>query len=129
MNIRLLNKGDIILIVCIGLIAGLIVAWNTFSSASGNSHMTAEITRDGKLIKKIDLNEVKNPEYISFNEGIEQVILAEKGRIRFSESECRDNICVKSGWLTKTGDKAVCMPSKTVITIVGDHKQIDSISY
>lgn len=129
MNIRMLKKGDLILIVCIGIIAGLILAWNTFSSASSSHHITAVITQDGKVIKTIALNTVKNPEYVYLNKGIKQVILAEKGRIRFSESECRDKICVKTGWLTKTGDKAVCMPSKTVITIVGDSKQIDSISY
>lgn len=129
MSMRMLKKGDIILIVFIGIIAGLVLAWNTFSSASDSSQITAVITQDGKLIKKIKLNDVKNSEYVYLNEGIKQVILAEKGRIRFSESECRDKICVKAGWLTKTGDKAVCMPAKTVITIVGDNKQIDSISY
>jgi len=129
MNIRMLKKGDLILIVCIAILAGLVLAWNTFLSASGSDHLTAVITQDGKVIKSINLNAVKNPEYVYINKGIKQVIVAEKGRIRFTESDCPDKICVKTGWLTKIGHKAVCMPSKTVITIVGDSKQIDSISY
>ncbi|MFZ3132979.1 MAG: NusG domain II-containing protein [Desulfosporosinus sp.] len=129
MNIRMLKKGDLVLIVCIVIIAGLILAWNTFSSSSSSDDITAVITQDGKVIKTIYLSDVKNPEYVNINTGIKQVILAEKGRIRFLESECPDKICVKTGWLTRTGHKAVCMPSKTIITIVGDHKDIDSITY
>jgi Uncharacterized protein conserved in bacteria len=129
MNIRILKKGDIILILCIALIAGLIFFLNNSSSAIDSNHLTAEVVRDGKLIRSIDLNEVENPEYITFNEGIKQVILVEKGRIRFLESDCQDEICVNAGWLTKIGDKAVCIPAKTTLTIVGDPKQIDGISF
>ncbi len=129
MNIPMLKKGDLILIVCIGIIAGLILAWNTFSSASSSDPITAVITQDRTVLKTINLHAVEKPEYIYLNQGINQVILAEKGRIRFTESDCRDKICVKTGWLTKTGDKAVCIPSKTVITIMGDNQQIDSIAY
>lgn len=129
MNIRILKKGDIILILCIAIIAGLIFIVNNFTSANNSDHLIAEVVRDGKLIKSIDLNEVKNPEYITFDEGIRQVILVEKGRIRFLESDCRDKICVNGGWLTKPGEKAVCIPSKTTVTIVGDRKQIDGISF
>jgi len=125
----MLKKGDLILIVCIGILAGLILAWNKFPSASDSAPLIAVITQDGTVIKTIDLQAIEKPEYIYLNQGISQVILAEKRRIGFSESECRDKICVKTGWLTKTGDRAVCMPSKTVITILGDNQQIDSIAY
>ncbi len=130
MNIRWLKKGDLILIVSIGIMASVVIACNTFSSTSSSNHITAVITQDGKVIKSIDLSALNNPETVSLDYlGIKQVITAEKGKIRFSESECRDKICIKFGWLTKTGDNAVCMPAKTVITIVGDNKQLDSISY
>lgn len=129
MNIRWLKKGDLILIVCILVIAGLVLAWNTILAASNNEYLIAVITQDGKTITKIDLSVVKKPEYVYINTGIKQVILAEKARIRFLESECPDKICLRTGWLTKAGHKAVCVPSKTMITIVGDSKQIDSISY
>jgi hypothetical protein len=129
MNIRLLKKGDIILILCIAIIAGLVFIVNNYASAIDGSDLTAEIVRDGKLIKSIDLNKVDNPEYITFDEGLEQVILVEKGRIRFLESDCRDKICVNAGWLTKAGERAVCLPAKTTITIIGDRKQTDSNTF
>ncbi|SPF38714.1 conserved exported hypothetical protein [Candidatus Desulfosporosinus infrequens] len=129
MNIRMFKKADLILIVGLVLLSGLILAWNTFSTSSKGGPVTAVITQNGTVLKTIDLASVQNPESLDVSQGFHQVILVEKGRICFSESDCRDKICVKSGWLTKIGDKAVCMPSKTVITLIGDHQEIDSIAY
>lgn len=130
MNIRLLKKGDLILIVCIAIIATLALAWNTFSVANSTGHITAVISQDGKILKSIKLNAVNSPEYVTINNhGIKQVIVVEKGKIKFTESDCPDKICVEAGWLTKTGDRSVCLPSKTLITIIGDDKQLDSTSY
>lgn len=128
MNTPMFKTGDKILIVSIAVIAILFWAWNAFS-VSPAGQLTAVITQNGNVIKQINLNGLNNSESVYINEPIKQVILAEKGRIRFLESDCPNQICVKTGWLTKSGDRAVCMPSKVVITIVGDTKQVDSISY
>jgi hypothetical protein len=123
------KRGDIVLIAGIAAIALLLMAWNTFR-AGPDRQITAVITRNGSIIRQIDLNDLKKPEYIYLNQGIKQVILAEKGRIRFLKSDCPNKICVKTGWLTKAGDKAVCVPSKVVITVVGDNnKKVDVFSY
>ncbi|HWP97139.1 MAG TPA: NusG domain II-containing protein [Syntrophomonadaceae bacterium] len=128
MSTRMFKTGDKILIVSIAAIAVLFMAWNTFV-VSHDQQITAVITQNGNVIKQINLNDLKNPESIYINEPIKQVIIAEKGRIRFLESDCPNQICVKTGWLTKSGDRAVCLPSKVVITIVGGNKEVDSVSY
>ncbi len=128
MNTRIFKTGDTILIASIAVVALLIMAWNIFGVNDG-SQITAVITQNGNLIKQINLNDLKDSEPVYINEPIKQVILAEKGRIRFLESDCPNQICVKTGWLSKPGDRAICMPSKVVITIVGGDKQVDSVSY
>lgn len=128
MNTPIFKRGDIVLIVSLAVIAAVLMAWNTCGIAPGRQ-VTAIITQDGKLIKKINLSELRDPEYVYIDKPVKQVILAEKGRIRFLKSDCPNKICVKTGWLTKAGNKAICMPSRVVITIVGDHKQVDSVSY
>ena len=128
MNTRIFKTGDKILIISIAVIAVLLLVCNTFG-VSPDKQITAVITQNGNLIRKINLNDLKDSESVYINEPIKQVILAEKGRIRFLESDCPNQICVKTGWLTKAGDRAVCMPSKVVITIVGGDKQVDSVSY
>lgn len=105
------------------------MAWNAYGPASSR-HLTAVITHKSNLVQKIDLSDLNKPVYIDLNEeGIHQVIRAEKGRIRFSESDCPNKTCVKTGWLTRPGAKAVCIPSRVVITIIGDNKQVDILAY
>ncbi|MEQ8176441.1 MAG: NusG domain II-containing protein [Syntrophomonadaceae bacterium] len=128
MNIRTFKTGDIILIVSIAVIAVLFFAWSNYRVAPG-AQLKAVITQDGKLIKSINLSALQASESVYINEPLKQVIVAEKGRIRFITSTCPNQTCVKTGWLTKPGDRAVCIPSKVIITIVGDNEQIDTFSY
>lgn len=125
----MLKKGDWGLIIGIGILLCLLIAWNGYHQPNDSSKKTAIIIQAGKIIQTINLNELSQAKYIRLNQGIRVVILAEKGRIRFLNSGCRDKICVRSGWLTKNGDKAVCMPSKTVIMIQSGEQPTDSISY
>jgi hypothetical protein len=120
--------GDKILIVVIAAIVAVFMTWNAFA-VSPDKKITAVITQDGKLIRQINLNDINTPEYIKLNEGYNQIILAEKGRIRFLDSDCTNQTCVKTGWLIKPGDKAVCIPSKAVIAITGNNKEVDIFSY
>lgn len=128
MNIRMFKKGDLILIIFLTVIAVAFLAGNALMPSFG-TQLTAVITQDGQTIREIKLTELQNPETIMIQGSFHQVIQAEEGRIRFLESDCPDEICVQMGWLTKPGDKAVCLPSKVVIKIVGDNDQVDSIAY
>lgn len=123
------KSGDKILIVGLIIIAAFLMAWNTVG-ANSSRHLTAVITQNSNLVKKINLTNLNKPVYIDLNEeGVHQVIQAEKGRIRFLESDCPHKTCVKTGWLTKPGDKAVCIPSRVIIAIVGDNKKVDVLAY
>lgn len=128
MNTRTFKTGDIVLIASIVAIAVLFFAWNNHRIIPGQQ-LKAVITKDGNLIKQINLSDLQASESINIDQPLKQVILAEKGRIRFLTSECPNKTCVKTGWLEKPGDRAVCIPSKVVITIVGDNDQIDTFSY
>lgn len=125
---RRFKKGDIILVL-IGIIALIPLLWSYFGSVNNPSdNLIATVTRDGKLVTKVDLNKVQEPQYINLEDGIKLTILAEKGRIRVLDADCPDKICVKAGWLVKPGDRAVCMPSKTIVMIEGEGKMISLLA-
>jgi len=128
MNTRIFKTGDIILIVAVVAIAAVFFAWNNYRTASGQP-LKALITQNGCLIKEIDLSKLQAAEAINIDAPVKQVILAEKGRIRFLTSDCPNQTCVKTGWLKKPGARAVCIPSQVVITIAGSNEQIDTFSY
>jgi hypothetical protein len=116
---RSLKKGDVILVLVVAIVAIVPLLWGYFKSNQVNpsDSLIAVITRDGKKMAEIDLNKVQEPQYFHYDDGIEVTIIAEHGQIRFQEAACPDKICVKTGILTKPGDRAVCLPSKTIVTI------------
>ena len=114
-----MKKGDILLITLIGLIGVVSLLW-MFWSRSQATALTAVVNRDGKVLYEIDLNSVEETSYITIDKGLEVVLQVEKGRIHFLEADCPDKICIKAGWLTKPGDQAVCLPSKTIVRIEGN---------
>lgn len=122
------KTGDKILIAGVIIIIALILGRNYLGNGD-ETQLNAIITKDGQIIKQIELNGQKEPAYIYLDEGFHQVILVEKGRIRFIESDCPEQTCVKTGWLSQKGDKAVCVPARTVITIEGDHQRVDTLAY
>lgn len=120
---RKLKKGDIILLLIgvIILISLLGIYINDVSKqGKQKDSLIAVITRDGKQMAEIDLNKIQEPQYFKYEDGIDVTILAEKGSIKFLEADCPDKICIKTGTLTKPGDRAICMPSKTIIKIKDD---------
>ncbi|OEF98165.1 NusG domain II-containing protein [Desulfuribacillus alkaliarsenatis] len=120
-KIAKLKRGDFIMLLFAGIVAGALFVW-TWSTdwvrrSAADNRLMAKIERDGKKVAEIDLNEITETQYIEFDEGIKVTIEAEPGRIRFLHSDCPDQICVMTGWLTREGHIAVCLPSKTVVSI------------
>lgn len=123
MNLKFIKKGDIIIIAVILLAAAVF----TFRSNSKTESVQAVITVDGETVKTVDLSNIK--EKITFIPATDPrvVITAENGEIRFESAECEDKLCVACGNLSKHGDTAVCLPSKTVITVTGS--DVDAVVY
>jgi len=113
-----IKRGDFIMLILAGLVGIGLFLWRFFDrKAKPAGERVAIINRNGKEVARIDLDRVKETEYISFEDGIELTIEVEPGKIRFLESKCPDQICVYTGWLSEQGDTAACLPAKTIVTI------------
>jgi len=125
----MLKKGDMILVIVLivavfASFAGLRLFRNT-----GSTTKIAVITQNGKVVRKINLDKVQGSERIQISGEYDEVILAEKGRIRFESANCPDRVCVKTGWLSQKGDAAVCLPNRTIIKIEGEKENVDGVAY
>lgn len=49
-------------------------------------------------------------------------------KLRFIESDCRDKICIKTGFISKCGDVAICIPNKVALQIKCQENNFDAIS-
>ncbi len=123
MNIKFLRKGDIAVIGIIILVAAVFALWSNSKSES----VQAVITVDGEVIQTVDLDNVKEKITVIPGTSPRVVITAENGEIRFEQAECEDKLCIACGSLSKHGDTAVCLPSKTVITVTGS--DVDAVVY
>ena len=122
MNIKLFKKGDIAVIAVIIAVAGFFSLWQSLS----DEKLTAVVTVDGEIVETVDLSKEENriirPET---DPAVE--IAVENGKIYFKSAECTDRLCVSCGKLEKKGDTAVCLPSKTVVTVIGS--DVDAVTY
>ncbi len=124
MKNKLLRKWDIIIIVLVILGSSLaLYSRNT----SADDKLVAVITVNGEEAERINLDSVRERTVFSPETTPKVFIVAEKGCIFFESAECKDKICVSSGKLTKKGDTAVCLPAKTVVSIIGAN--VDAVTW
>ena len=80
---------------------------------------TARITRDGMLLEEIALEKVDEPYSFTLEDGSgSNTVQVEKGRIRISEADCPDQVCVNQGWISGGAVPIVCLPHRLMIEIV-----------
>lgn len=81
---------------------------------------TARVYQDGVCIRSIDLFQVEEPYTFTVEwEGGYNTIEVERGRIRVSEADCPDHICVRRGWVSDSAALIACLPHRLVIQLEG----------
>ena len=124
---RFIKKADIILIVLLLLVCAVLLIPKHFRKAQAK----AVIYKDGRVVKEIDLSSVREPYDFDLDCTPKATLRVENGCIYYSHAECHDKLCVNSGKLSKPGDTAACLPSKTLVVIEGekDGEAPDVITY
>ncbi len=62
------------------------------------------------------------------NDGIVLAVTIADGRVCVSESTCPDHTCVRSGWLSKNGQVAACVPAGVYVQVVGCNGEVDGVT-
>lgn len=124
---KIFKKWDIIVIIILILLS--FIPELVFGIVMGKSYTStyAEITIDGRLYKKILLSEHRGEESLDVKSKYGYNIIDIKDdSIRILDADCKDGICIKSGFISKTGESLVCLPHKLMIEIKGsDDNQND----
>ena len=91
----------------------------------------ARVTLDGEVLYEIDLSAVEGETSFTVESAHGfNVIAVDRGRIRVSDADCPDRVCVNRGWLTGGYMPVVCLPHRLVIELVsgGDAEAPDAVS-
>ena len=111
-----------LLLAAVVLSAGFILLKKEKPSAP-----VARITRDGELLREIPLDEVEESySFVVEDELGSNTILVEPGRIRVSEADCPDQVCVNQGFISDGTVPVVCLPHQLMIEIVGGGSEFDA---
>lgn len=111
-NKRLITKRDALIIAVI-LAAGLLTA--VLFGTHSKSGSKAVISVDGKTVETITLSSISGTYEIDEAKGA--VIEMKDGEICVNSSDCPDKICVNTGYISKKGERIVCLPKKLIIEI------------
>jgi hypothetical protein len=91
---------------------------------------TANIYSGGELVRSIDLSRVEESYsfVVTAEDGGENTVLVEPGRICISEADCPDKVCVHQGYIENGVVPIVCLPNQLVIRIEGTDDEFDGVA-
>lgn len=124
MERKLFNKKSLLIIAAIAAIAaGMLI----YRYTAGAENRTAEVSVDGTVVLQIDLGAVSRLAVYTLANGV--VLQAQDRSVCFLQSNCKDEVCIKSGAISRLGEVAACVPNKTVVTIRGGQTNVDVVTY
>ncbi len=123
-----MKKGDKLLFFFLTII--LVITLLQFIRPN-TTYKTIVIRADGHIVKKIPLSTSKNEEFALKSEEGHLTVQIQNGKVRVKSSTCKDKLCVKQGWINKSGESIVCLPNRISISIIGekDKNGVNTITY
>ena len=120
---KLIKKADIVLFFVL-LIFG--VALSVLSLLTGTTGQKVQIEVDGKPYAVYSLSENQTIEITEH--GHTNKITIKDGTVQMAYSDCKNQICVNDGQISKTNQSIVCLPNKVLVEITGGEEEVDAIS-
>ena len=127
MRNKLFRRADILLVFACLLLAAVFFLQSFLSPSDG----MAVIEQNGIEVGRYALSQIQKEEILQLPGEIDVQILLEPGAASFLSSDCPDQICVRTGKLTKPGEAAVCLPAGVSLRIVssqGETNEYDGIT-
>jgi hypothetical protein len=99
-------------------------------SRPAGEDLTLEIYKNGRLYRKIAMSGATNEEIkVADPDGHYNVVELKDGRVRVKEADCPNQICVRTGWLSKPGQISFCAPNKLKVVVKDQSNKVDTITY
>jgi hypothetical protein len=136
-----LKWGDFAVVAATLLLCAIL--WTNLMIGYGRERSFCEVVVRGDVVLRYDLSTTEkifeNPETESFlsrydeerisdteliihleSGSIHFDLLLRDGKIRFSKSDCPDQVCVYTGFIEKNGQIAACVPAGVLVRVIGN---------
>ena len=121
---KFFKKTDLIIIATIFICSIFLMFSYKHFMPEGNTY--AEIYYKSELIDIILLNGEEQVYILEQNPNVKLHIYEDKS-IAFEKSDCPNQVCVKTGRISYSGESAACLPNNIIIKIVSDKKDLNAI--
>lgn len=107
-----MKKGDFVLIGVLTLSLAALFFFFLVKPQGAN----CVVYEDGEMLSAFPLN--KNTTHrIETKDGSYNILVIENGEAYISEADCKNQICVHTNPVSKTGDAIICLPHKISVVI------------
>ena len=117
-------KNDILLIAALLVLAAAAFGLLRLTRARGGE---AVVTVDGAELAVLPLTE-DTALTVGEDRGFRNTIEVSGGRVRVTDADCPDRLCVRQGWISYDGESLVCLPHKLVVAVRGGEAGLDAIA-
>lgn len=103
-----MKKLDIIVISAICIFAAVLAVFFFVFKKNGE---TVVVKQDNKVVAEYSLNDDREVELQS------NTFVIKDKKVFMSHADCKNQICVKTGKISKRGECIVCLPNKVILEI------------
>lgn len=116
MSRKIITKNGAISVLLLVIILAAVFIFKNYNNKK-RTQLRLSVTVSGREEINVPLKaNTLEKDYVLSNN---MVITVKGNNVWIKKSDCKNRICVHSGVLSKSGDTAVCVPNKTVISIKG----------
>lgn len=122
---RLWKWGDL-LAAAVVLVAALASALALFWPRQAGQAVVVQ-TPSGDQVWPLNENAVYD---VAGNGGLTLTVEVADGRVRVRAADCPDQVCVHTGWLSRDGDVAACVPAGVSVRVSGGAESpVDAVTW
>lgn len=114
MDDKIRLKRDIILVLV--MLAAAMMALLIINYGVKKKGTYAVVKVDGQELYKLELDKDTTIDVAGYQGGLNRIEV-KAGKVSMTEADCPDELCVKTGKISRTGETIVCLPHRVVIEI------------
>ncbi len=115
--------GDFLIIGLVFLLAAVLAA--ALAAQERGGLLYAEVWQEGVLVERVLLED--DTDRVIELDGHNTIVLKGKTAV-MQAADCGDQVCVRTGVLTRAGQAAVCLPNKVVLKLSGESPEVDAVA-
>ena len=116
-----MKKADFLILIAIAALSAAPLLFLLGRNSRGT--VTVTVKKDDTVIYSGDIREDRSVRI----PGTGNVVTIENGKVRMSEADCRDQLCIKEGYADAL-HPVVCLPNRITVTVMKEETEYDAIS-